>query len=67
MSEPRDGNWGPEGRVGGHREPGLVFFWVEAEQVLKGREISPIGRQRRADKGTLATLNGQGELIHRSL
>lgn len=67
VSEPKDGNRGPEGRVGGRRETGLAFFWVEAERVLKGREIPLIGRQRRGHKGTLVTMNGRGDDIKERL
>lgn len=52
VSELRDGNQEQEGRVGGCRETGLAFSRIEAERVLRRREISPVGMQRRMDRGS---------------
>lgn len=50
VSELRDGNWEPGERMGECRETVLAFFWMEADRVLKRREIPPIGRQRQVTR-----------------
>lgn len=54
VSELRGGNQEQERRVGGRTETGLAFSRIEAERVLRRREISPVGRQRRMDTGSSA-------------